>query len=87
MEFYVIIMRVITMEMLTPRRLPVSDCEAVFGFSMRWQDDTSNYMEKLIFAHIVLRNQMVYLLPYSIEITFKSKPLSSKIKFTSLYHV
>jgi len=72
MEFYVIVMRVMTMEMLTPRRLPVGDCEAMLGFSMGWQDDTSNYMEKLIFAHIVLRNRMVYLLPYSIEITFNT---------------
>jgi hypothetical protein len=63
--------------MLTPRRLFVREYEAMMGFRMRWKDDTSNYVEKLIFAHIffyVLRNRMDLLLPYLLEITSKAKP-------------
>jgi hypothetical protein len=45
-------MTVMTMKMLTPRRLFVREYEAMLGFCMRWKDDTSNYVEKLIFAHM-----------------------------------
>ena len=63
-------MRAMTTKMLTLRRLSVSEYEAMLRFGMRWQDDTSYYLEKLIFAHIffnVLRNEKVLLLPYSME--------------------
>ena len=78
------------MKMLTPRRLYVSEYEAMICVGMRWQDDTSNYLEKLIFAHLffnVLRNQKVLLLPYSLQITSNTKPVARTIHSTSLYHV
>ena len=78
------------MKMLTPRRLPVSEYETMLCFGMRWQDDTSNYLEKLIFAHIFfnfLRNRKVLLLPYSLQIAFDTKPLARTIHSTFLYHV